>query len=34
MLWLLFFLLPVLGRLAFIIIDRPRADTDDDDMAG
>ena len=36
MLWLLFFLLPVFGGLAFIIMDRPRAglDTDDDDIAG
>ena len=34
MLWLLFFLLPVFGGLAFIIIDWPRADTDDDDVAG
>jgi hypothetical protein len=34
MLWLLFFLLPVFGELAFLIIDRPQGDTDDDDIAG
>jgi hypothetical protein len=34
MLWLLFFLLPVFGGLAFLIIDRPQGDTDDDDIAG
>jgi hypothetical protein len=35
MLWLLFFLLPVFGGVAFIIIDRRRATLDayDDDAA-